>query len=59
GIFTRLAKRDGKPRYLELIPRVWKAMERDLRHPALGPVARWFDANVPQELRERSGGTIA
>ncbi|MBU2340370.1 MAG: phosphotransferase [Alphaproteobacteria bacterium] len=59
GIFTRLAKRDGKPRYLALIPRVWKAMERDLRHPALGPVARWFDANVPQELRERSGGTIA
>lgn len=59
GIFTRLAKRDGKPRYLALIPRVWKAMERDMRHPALGPVARWFDANVPQELRERSGGTIA
>lgn len=55
GIFTRLARRDGKPRYLELIPRVWHAMERDLRHPALAPVARWFDANIPQELRDRSG----
>ncbi len=59
GIFTRLARRDGKPRYLELIPRVWNAMERDLRHPALAPVARWFDANIPQELRERGGGTGA
>ncbi len=36
GIFVRLWKRDGKPRYLPLIARVWKAMERDLTHPALG-----------------------
>lgn len=59
GIFTRLYKRDGKPRYLELIPRVWKAMERDLTHPALAPVARWFDANIPDDLRHELGGTIA
>jgi N-acetylmuramate 1-kinase len=59
GIFTRLYKRDGKPRYLELIPRVWAAMERDLTHPALAPVAAWFDANIPRDLRQRGGGTIA
>lgn len=59
GVFTRLYKRDGKPRYLELIPRVWRLMERDLLHPALAPVAEWFDANVPTELREAGGGTIA
>ncbi|WP_394728416.1 aminoglycoside phosphotransferase family protein [Altererythrobacter sp. GH1-8] len=59
GIFTRLWKRDGKPRYLDMIPRVWEAMERDLQHPALAPVADWFDANVPQDLRESGGGTIA
>ncbi|MBD2842049.1 aminoglycoside phosphotransferase family protein [Erythrobacter rubeus] len=59
GIFTRLYKRDGKPRYLGMIPRVWNAMERDLRHPALAPVARWFDANIPPELRRSGGGTIA
>ena len=59
GVFTRLFKRDGKPRYLELIPRVWRLMERDLLHPALAPVAAWFDANVPAELREAGGGTIA
>ena len=58
GIFTRLWQRDGKPRYLALIPRVWEAMERDLAHPALAPVAAWFDANVPADLRERRGGGL-
>jgi aminoglycoside/choline kinase family phosphotransferase len=59
GIFTRLYKRDGKPKYLSFIPRVWGAMERDLAHPALGPVAKWFDDNIPAALREKGGGTIA
>jgi aminoglycoside/choline kinase family phosphotransferase len=51
GIFTRLWKRDGKPRYLSFQPRVWGYLERDLAHPALGPVTRWFDANVPPPAR--------
>jgi aminoglycoside/choline kinase family phosphotransferase len=59
GIFVRLWKRDGKPRYLDLIPRVWALLERDLSHPALAPVAAWFDANVPAELRAAGGGTFA
>lgn len=59
GIFTRLHKRDDKPRYLAMIPRVWEAMERDLAHPALDPVARWFDANIPAALRRAHGGEIA
>ena len=59
GIFTRLYKRDGKPRYLAMIPRVWKAMERDLAHEAMAPVARWFDANIPRALRDSHGGEIA
>ena len=59
GIFTRLYKRDGKPRYLAMVPRVWRAMERDLAHPALAPVARWFDANIPADLRAAGGGTIS
>lgn len=58
GIFTRLCKRDGKPRYLSLIPRVWEALERDLAHPALAPVAAWFDANVPQTVRDAKGGGV-
>lgn len=51
GIFTRLWKRDGKPRYPTLCPRVWRYLERDLLHPALAPVKAWFDANIPADLR--------
>ena len=51
GIFTRLWKRDGKPRYLTYQPRVWAYLERDLAHPALGPVAQWFERNVPSAKR--------
>ena len=58
GVFTRLWKRDGKPRYLSLIPRVWAAMERDLAHPALAPVAAWFEDNIPRRVREELGGTL-
>ena len=51
GIFTRLWKRDGKPRYISFQPRMWTYMERDLQHPALAPVKAWFDAHVPHEKR--------
>ena len=51
GIFTRLWKRDGKPRYPSLCPRVWRYLEHDLAHPALGPVKAWFDANIPPAMR--------
>ena len=51
GIFTRLWRRDGKPRYLALLPRVWAYLERDLAHPALAPVRGWFDAHVPGDRR--------
>jgi aminoglycoside/choline kinase family phosphotransferase len=59
GIFVRLWQRDGKPRYLELIPRVWALLERDLMHPALAPVAKWFQTNIPQDLRRANGGSFA
>ena len=59
GIFVRLWQRDGKPRYLSLIPRVWAQLERDLAHPALAPVAEWFAENVPDELRASGGGSYA
>jgi len=51
GIFTRLWKRDGKPHYLTLQPRVWSYLERNLAHPALEAVRAWFDSNVPPEKR--------
>lgn len=58
GIFARLWKRDGKGRYIAMIPRVWGAMERDLADPALAPVARWFEANIPQNIRDDRGGEL-
>lgn len=51
GIFTRLYARDGKSGYLDLIPRVWGLLERDLAHPALGGLKAWFDDAVPEEIR--------
>jgi N-acetylmuramate 1-kinase len=51
GIFTRLWKRDGKPRYPTLCPRVWAYLERGLGQPVLAPVSAWFDANIPPEKR--------
>ena len=47
GIFARLAIRDAKPRYLDLIPRVWGHLMRDLSHPALTPLAGWVARHVP------------
>jgi aminoglycoside/choline kinase family phosphotransferase len=58
GIFTRLWKRDGKPRYLGYQPRVWGYLERDLKHPALAPVTAWFDRNVPIEMRGAAWETL-
>jgi len=49
GIFARLLLRDGKPGYLQHIPRLADYLARDLTHPALAPVADWFEAHVPLE----------
>lgn len=51
GIFTRLSHRDGKPQYLDHIPRVWRLLDASLAHPALAPVRHWFDRHVPAEVR--------
>ena len=53
GIFTRLCMRDGKQRYLDFLPRMWRLLEKDLRHPALKPMRSWFDQNIPGEVRNR------
>jgi N-acetylmuramate 1-kinase len=54
GIFTRLSRRDGKPRYLAHLPRVWRLLEEDLAHPALAPIAIWFDRHLPSSARQIS-----
>lgn len=51
GIFARLIARDGKPRYRQFMPRMWRHLNANLEQPALAPVARWFDRHVPPETR--------
>jgi aminoglycoside/choline kinase family phosphotransferase len=51
GIFARLARRDGKPRYLALLPRVWGYLERDLAHPQLAALKGWYDGLFPAAMR--------
>jgi hypothetical protein len=47
GIFARLAKRDGKRGYLAHIPRVARYLERNLAHPALAELRRFYAREFP------------
>lgn len=51
ALWTRLARRDGKPGYLVHAPRTWALLEAALAHPAAAPLAAWFDAHVPRAQR--------
>jgi aminoglycoside/choline kinase family phosphotransferase len=51
GIFARLYTRDGKPRYLDFLPRVWGYLEQDLKHPALAELRAWYDRVIPKDKR--------
>jgi aminoglycoside/choline kinase family phosphotransferase len=52
GIFARLRLRDGKARYLDYLPRVWRYLRRDLEHPALAPLKSWYESVLPLSARE-------
>ena len=47
GIFARLCIRDGKKPYVDLIPRVWDYMQRDLAHPDLSDLAQALKHILP------------
>lgn len=51
GIFTRLAKRDHKPKYLGFMPRLWRYMDRGFAHPDAKPLQQWFDRWIPESYR--------
>ncbi len=53
GIFSRLAGRDGKTRYLSLMPRMWGHLSRTLQHPALED-ARAFVRDVAAPYLEQA-----
>lgn len=52
GIFARLYLRDGKAGYLDLIPRVWAHLERDLSHPSLSGLRAFVSAHIPVPTTE-------
>ena len=47
GIFARLARQGGKPRYLDLMPRVWLHVMEELDHPGLAELAALVAESVP------------
>ncbi|MDN5785815.1 aminoglycoside phosphotransferase family protein [Pseudorhodobacter sp.] len=52
GIFARLCLVAGKPHYVTLIPRVWQYLQRNLRHPALAPLATICNIQLPEPTPE-------
>lgn len=62
GIFARLCLHFGKAHYVDFIPRVWRYLERDLAHPAAGPIREQILRDLPapspeilQKLRNQCG----
>lgn len=55
GIFVRLAVRDNKPKYLDLLPRVARHFLTDISHPALSEVAALIHDLAP-EIEEAAKG---
>jgi aminoglycoside/choline kinase family phosphotransferase len=51
GVFARLIVRDGKPRYRQFMPRMWRQLERNLDNPTLTELKRWFDRHAPKDAR--------
>ncbi len=52
GIFARLCRRDGKPHYVDLIPRVWAHFMRDLSSPHLSSLRTFVEAHIPEPTAE-------
>jgi tRNA threonylcarbamoyl adenosine modification protein YjeE len=52
GLWPRLLRRDGKPQYMQHMPRTWGYLERNLRHVALAPLGAWYDKHFPPPTRE-------
>lgn len=47
GVFARLSRSMGKQRYIDLVPRVWSNLQRDLDHPAIGTLSLAVRDAVP------------
>ena len=52
GVFARLCVHAGKPRYVDLIPRVWGHLMGDLAHPSLADLRAAVTAHLPAPTPE-------
>lgn len=52
GIFARLCVRDAKPHYVDLIPRVWNHLQKDLSHPDLNSLKKWIEQHMPKPTQQ-------
>lgn len=48
GVFARLVRRDGKPRYEQFLPREWGHLKASLANPALKDLKRILEIAAPQ-----------
>lgn len=55
GVFGRLCMMNGKPHYVDLIPRVWGLLMRDLSHPALSQVTDIVRKALPEPTSDILG----
>ncbi len=53
GIFARLDKRDRKPQYLAMLPRIEGYLTKGLAHPALAELRGWYETYMPRALVPR------
>lgn len=51
GTFARLNLRDSKTQYMEHIPRLWRYMDKCLKHPVLSRLKHWIDTNIESRIR--------
>ncbi|MBX2806110.1 MAG: tRNA (adenosine(37)-N6)-threonylcarbamoyltransferase complex ATPase subunit type 1 TsaE [Hyphomicrobiales bacterium] len=59
GLFARLARRDGKYGYLKHIPRIARYLRDNLQAPDLAALKIWYDREVPGDLTQLTGATLA
>ncbi len=52
GVFARLSMHFGKPSYVDLIPRVWDLIQRDLKHPINASVSSILANALPTPTPE-------
>ena len=48
GVFARLGREYGRPHYVDMIPKVWQILMRNLDHPALSPISALLKDLLPE-----------